>query len=502
MTASLDTRVLRITRWLLDQDQPRSTASVAADLGLSERVVRYRLDHIDRYLRSCGAELVRKRGLGLVVDGPPGVRARITADLSSLSNVPRVYAPEERVRILLAALLWSAPSVVSLEDLHHELEVSKTSARRDLRAGEPWLERNGVPLVRRPGKGITVVGTERRIRQVIVQLILEAIPEEVLLLQLAEDPSARASANVRVPVGLRERIFTLPLRDTAAIVRTSPLGQTLTSGRSDVVFALFLAVSIARIRDGHTVSVEAGLHRSVMDHPIAESVADIVPGLERLVGAFLPAPEVAAITEYLLGLDALDTVRSDTASIRADLLDRIMGLAAERLHAALSDDIELRRGLASHLERLRVRLRYGLPVHNPLLHEVRERYPDVYEVASDIGALIESAMEMPIVEDELGFITMYLSGAMERARLRPRRRALIVCPSGMATVWVLVSRIQAEFPELDLVEVLSERGYDELPHDDFDLVISTVPLVENEVPVVVVSPLLSASDVSRLARYA
>jgi len=79
VTASLDTRVLRITRWLLDQEQPRSTASVAADLGLSERVVRYRLDHIDRYLRSCGGELVRKRGLGLVVEGPPDIRARITA---------------------------------------------------------------------------------------------------------------------------------------------------------------------------------------------------------------------------------------------------------------------------------------------------------------------------------------------------------------------------------------------------------------------------------------
>ena len=502
MTASLDTRVLRITRWLLDQEQPRSTASVAADLGLSERVVRYRLDHIDRYLRSCGAELVRKRGLGLVVDGPPSVLARITADLPSLSNVPRVYAPEERVRILLAALLWSAPSVVSLEELHHELEVSKTSARRDLRAGEPWLERNGLPLVRRPGRGITVVGTERRIRQVIVQLVLEAIPEEVLLLQLADDPSDRAAANVRVPMGLRERIFALPLAETSAIVRSSALGQTLTSGRSDVVFALFLAVSVARIREGRTVAVEAGLHRSVMDHPIAESVAGIVPGLAKLVGAFLPAPEIAAITEYLLGLDALDTVRSDTASISTDLLDRIMAVAGERLHAALADDLELRRGLASHFERLRVRLRYGLPVHNPLLHEVRERYPDVYETATEIGALLESATQVPIVEDELGFITMYLSGAMERARLRPRRRALIVCPSGMATVWVLVSRIQAEFPELDLVEVLSERGYDERRHGDFDLVISTVPLVENEVPVVVVSPLLSASDVSRLARYA
>jgi len=147
-------------------------------------------------------------------------------------------------------------------------------------------------------------------------------------------------------------------------------------------------------------------------------------------------------------------------------------------------------------------LRYGLPIHNPLLHEVRERYPEVHDAAPEIAGLIQSAMQVTVSADEVGFITMYLSGAMERAHLRPRRRALIVCPSGMATVWVLVSRIQAEFPGLELVEVLSERGYDELQHGEFDLVISTVPLVENEVPVVVVSPLLSASDVSRLARYA
>ncbi len=502
MTVTLDTRVIRITRWLLAQSGPRSTADLAADLGLSQRVVRYRLGHIERYLHSCGAELVRRRGLGLVVEAPPATRAQIIEDLVSVSRAPRVYAPEERVRILLAAVLWAAPGIVSLEDLHLELEVSKTSARRDLQACEPWLERNGLPLVRRPGRGVSVVGTERRIRQVIVQLILEAIPAEVLRLQLIEDPSARQQGAVRVPVGLRERIFTLPLAETLAIVRSSALGRTLMSGHSDAVFALFLAVSVARIRDGHTVAVEAGLHRSVMDHPIAQSVAGIVPSLEGLAGACLPAKEMAAITEYLLGLDALDTVRSDSVAVSSELLDEVMGIAGERLHTALTDDMELRRGLASHLERLSVRLRYGLPIHNPLLREVRERYPEVHAVATEMARPIEAALRVPIAEAEVGFITMYVSGAMERARLQPRRRALVVCPSGMATVWVLVSRIQAEFPQLDLVEVLSERGYEELPHDDFDLVISTVPLLESGVPVVVVSPLLSATDVARVSRHA
>ena len=335
-----------------------------------------------------------------------------------------------------------------------------------------------------------------------MQLILEAIPEEVLHLQLAEAPSAAQQATARVPVGLLERIFTLPLVETAAIVRSSALGQTLTTGRSDAVFALYLAVSVARIQAGRSVALDAGSHRSAMDHPIARSVATIVPSLEQLAGASLPAAEVATITEYLLGLDALDTARSGSDSVGDDLVDEIMHLAGERLHTALVDDSELRRGLASHLERLGVRLRYGLPIHNPLLDEVRERYPDVYAVAGEMASLITGAMYVAVAPDEIGFITMYLSGAMERARLRPRRRALVVCPSGMATVWVLVSRIKSEFPELDLVQVLSEQGFEELRHDDFDLVISTVPLGPSDVPVVVVSPLLSTADVAQVAAYA
>ena len=72
----------------------------------------------------------------------------------------------------------------------------------------------------------------------------------------------------------------------------------------------------------------------------------------------------------------------------------------------------------------------------------------------------------------------------------------------MATAWVLVSRVQAEFPEFDLVEVLSESGYDALDHSDFDLVITTVPVKETVAPVVVVSPLMSASDVRAVGAHA
>lgn len=501
MSVDIDTRVIRITRWLVDQQRPRSTADLAADLGLSQRVVRYRLDHVERYLRDQGAELVRRQGLGLAIEATADLRRQIREDLLARPQAQRVYAPEDRAKLLLAALLWTAPAMTSLEELHDELEVSKSSARRDLHVCESWLERNGLPLVRRPGKGISVVGSERRIRRVMVQCALESVPEDVLRLQMGHDAEAREQSSVRVPVGLRERLFALPLADAAEIVRRSTIGETLASGRSDVVFALFLAVSINRLRDGHRVSMETGLHRSVMNHPVASSVSDLVDRVEQVLRFELPAEEVAAITEYLLGLDALDAVSTDSLPITRDLLDKVIDTAGERLHAALREDRELRRSLALHLGRLSVRLRHGLPIHNPLRAEVSNRYPDVHSVAADIAALVEAEMGVSITGDEVCFITMYLAGAMERAQLRPRRKALVVCPSGMATVWVLVSRIKAEFPELELVEVLSERGYEALSHDEFDLVISTITLREFNAPVVVVSPLLSASDIARVARH-
>lgn len=504
MSASLDSRVIRIVRWLVDQPGIRSTADLAADLGLTERAVRYRLSTVENYLRDWGAELRRHRGAGLYIEADDDVRSRIVADLTGRSEAPRVYAPEERARMLIAALLWAAPDTISLDRLHEELEVSKASARRDLRMCEPWLERNGLPLVRRSGRGILLVGSERRIRQVMVQLLLETVPEEVLDACMGSDEEVRDQQMARLAVGLRERLDALPLQATSAIVAASPVAHRLAAGRGSTVLSLYVAVSIARIRERRLVEVEAGLQRSVLDHPVADTVSAMVPQFEELTGGPMEAAEIGAITEYLLGLDTLQDSGHDpgsgtAADIDETALDGLLAVAGSRLHPVLADDPELRRGMQAHLARLAVRLRHGLPVHNPLLQEVRERYPEVHEVAGELGRMIEARLETTIVEDEVGFLTMYLCGALERARLHPRRRALVVCPSGMATAWVLVSRIQAEFPELELVEVLSETGYEELDHRDYDLVISTVPVDEDVAPVVVVGALLSAGDVTRIA---
>jgi len=107
---------------------------------------------------------------------------------------------------------------------------------------------------------------------------------------------------------------------------------------------------------------------------------------------------------------------------------------------------------------------------------------------------------MPI--EEVGLLTMYLAGSLERHRLRPKVRVTVVCPAGMATAWILVSRLVAEFPQIEVIRVVSKSAFETEPGDEPDLVVSTIPL--DDLPAatagIVVSPLLREADVRRLAR--
>lgn len=500
MSAPLDSRVSRIVRWLLSQSEARSTSDLAVDLVLTERVVRYRLSAAQNYLQSHGAQLIRQRGTGLLIVADCETRQTILADLADRSAAPRVYAPDEREHLLLDALLWNHPGTISLDRLIEDLEVSKTSARRDLRRCEPWLERMGLPVVRKSGKGIALLGSEQSIRRGLVQLILEAVPADVLD-ELRTTAFADASlVQIRIPAGLRDRFGSLPIQECAEAVTSSVLRDRLATGNSDLVFTLYVAITEARVGQGCPIDLEPGHFRSLIDHPASDAVRQLAETLSSRGRPLMSDEEIAGLTEYLLGLDALSTALPATNDVEL-LVSDILDIASEQLHASLADDDELRRSLGMHLTRLTVRLRHGLPVHNPLLHEVAERYPDVQAVSEQLASVIGERLGERIHEDEVGFITMYLSGAMERSHLRPRRKAMVVCPSGMATAWVLVSRLQSEFPELALVEVLSASVYEHRDTSSFDLVISTVPLPEMGAPVVVVSPLLSSSDVKVVSSH-
>src|SRR5256885_4043258 len=471
----LDSRQASITRRLLTETAPATVDAIASELKLTSRVVRYNLPSIETFLRPEGLHVMRRRGVGVWVSGDDERRQAMLTSLGDAAG-PRVLAGEDAKPQVLAGLLEAAPRPIHIGDLEAELGASRPTVRRDVRAAETWLEGHPLHLQRLPGVGIAVRGSEIDIRKGLLSLVLEAVPAERLLTEMSLQPDSRSP--VTDPRGLAEFASQLALPTHRAIL-TQQLLEPDDNGPMAMVATLYLAIVTRRVRAGRQAELQSGQLRSLIDHPVAAAAARIAAAVEKDAHLVLGEADVAAITEFLLGfVELVDASLAAQADDEVEI-DRLVAAAASRLHPSLAEDVQLRRSLGEHLRRLRVRLRYGLPVSNPLDHEVRERYPDVYRVATEIVAALHPIGDAVVPHEEVGFLTMYLAGSLERNRLRPKVRITVVCPAGMATAWILVSRLSAEFPNVEITRAVSKTAFEEdLREGSSDLVVSTVPLAE------------------------
>jgi mannitol operon transcriptional antiterminator len=494
----LDSRQASIARLLLTETEPATVDAIATELKLTSRVVRYNLQSVETFLRPEGLVVMRRRGVGVWVAGDSERRQAILTSLGTAAG-PRVLDGDDRKLQVLAALLDASPRPVHIGDLEGELGASRPTVRRDVRAAETWLEGHHLHLQRLPGVGIAIRGSEIDIRKGLLSLLLEAVPAEILLSEMSGPPESRS--HVADPRGLAEFASRLDLPTHRSILAQQLL-EPDDNGPMAMVATLYLAIVTLRVRAGHQAELQSGQLRSLIDHPVAAAAARIAAAVEKGANLTLGEADVAAITEFLLGFVELVDASLATQADDELVIDRLVASAAARLHPALAEDVQLRRSLGEHLRRLRVRLRYGLPVSNPLDQEVRQRYPDVYRVASEIVAALHPVGDAVVPQEEVSFLTMYLAGSLERNRLRPKIRITVVCPAGMATAWILVSRLSAEFPNVEITRVVSKTVFEkDVDLAATDLVVSTIPLDElGDVQTVVVSPLLRERDLRHLSR--
>lgn len=520
MTAGrLDSRVARMLWWLLSQDSPRAASELASDIGLTPRVVRYRFDALELALAARGLQLHRRRGTGIWVDGPAEAMAALRSELAGPVELQRSYTSNDRAQVLLATLLWASPDAVSMEALSEPLGASKTSLVRSLDWCETWLAQRRLALERRSGSQVCVAGDEFSLRSAMVAQIVGAVPAEVLDDVCAHSVDSSTAARMQIPAGMRDHLAKLPLRRCAAFGSPNLFGGALDENDSDHALAAYLAVATSRWKSGKAVARDVGRQHSVPDPEAADAAARIARDFGTSLGLDATHPEVAAATAYLMSLAAACSADPSPSHLHAGLAARMLDAASRRLSGDLAHDQQLRQNLLQHLERLAIRIRCGLPVHNPLLDEVISLYPEIHKVATELGADMSDHFGTPMTDDEIGFVTMYLSGALERSTTRRRpRRAVVICHSGTATAWVLVSRLQAEFPELELAAVAGVGALGELDLSDADVVVSTIALdldacetklLDNgdvdahhvTIPVAVVSPLLTPDDVGVIASH-
>jgi mannitol operon transcriptional antiterminator len=188
------------------------------------------------------------------------------------------------------------------------------------------------------------------------------------------------------------------------------------------------------------------------------------------------------------------------------LIDRLVEhICAAYGQPALSDDRTLRDGLVNHILPACLRQRFQLWFPS-LLNEgmARAEYPFEYRTALELAEIVRQQKGIELPANEISNLAMLLRAAFIRTRPYRFRQVIVVCPSGMATAQLLVARLEARFPRLGNLKVVSLRQLSLETAASADLILSTVPLTKNIVEnfnVIQVHPLLLPADIDAITRF-
>ena len=143
------------------------------------------------------------------------------------------------------------------------------------------------------------------------------------------------------------------------------------------------------------------------------------------------------------------------------------------------------------------RLKFQIPSHNPLLRQIKAKYPEILAMIWSAVGIFEKELQFDLTEDDIGFLALLVGGAIERSL--SKIKACIVCEYGVGVSQILKEKIERSVGFLTITEVLSKGDVRILKQQSCDFIISTVPL-DNKIAkdIVIVDHLLNDDDIQKI----
>ncbi len=137
--------------------------------------------------------------------------------------------------------------------------------------------------------------------------------------------------------------------------------------------------------------------------------------------------------------------------------------------------------------------------------ELSDKYSFERKLAINLGKIIEQKTAVALPDSEINNIALLLRAAYIRELPNRFQEVIVVCPSGMATAQLLVARLNARFPRMGLLRIVSLRELTPAITTAAGLIITTVPLPNNlqadKHNVIQVHPLLLPEDIEKITQW-
>ena len=509
-TPEINIRQQNIIRALLKALGKSTLKELAEKTSLSPRVIRYNMDVVRSWLQCYTIEFINRPGYGIEVVASQQIKSDLLEEINTMEGGDIVLSRKQRVRIILLYLL-TTESPLTAKHVAEVEEFSRSTLFKDICDIESWLEGYRIKLLRQSAKGIWIEGSEESRRFALARLLREELGDEAWYLLSRYFLEHNKFSGFPVSARFSRYLETLDLFFSRSLIRyiEENLGVKLALV-SQVEIMVYLAIAIRTAKDGRQIdgAVDEKMLSSI-EYAAAQTIAYRIERQFRLALNDKEKEVIAALIksskldppDVPVSQDIVKFYEASKSSI--ELAQELINFCSMRLHPMIKIDELLINELSNHLDYAIFRLNHHIPIRNAYLKTLREKYTQVFRVVESSVFLLKKEVNIPIPAEEIGLIAMYMLSALERLRTEEDSRltAVIVNDGVRSKSSLLKSRLEVEFPNLNITQVINT--FQGIPDGKInaEIIISIVPVDNAPLPVIQVSPFLETEDIKGIQRW-
>lgn len=450
--------------------------SIAKKLSVSNRTIRNDMKQIEFFLMEKGIELVKKAGVGILLNCDESEKAAVRKDMDMIYT--RNFSKEERNSLIKVYLCLLPTS--TFQDLADICLVCKQTIINGFDDIIKDVATSNIKVEKIQGVGLQLSGSEIDIRRMFLQILNDnPCPNEIDELLDTNDHIYRLNDTAEEIFNRLDSEHDISFKDTNRLKR-------------------FISFVLLRIENGNLLSDDFKLpefppHDSL--NFFIEFLSPYLPNEKECIylSTIMISERMSQLSDLMYGDKNEDDEAYQIAMFLVDSLQSLQPLEKDSVQEMID-------GLTLHLKTAIHRCRNNLKVKNDLVDQTQMMISLFYEFTRKQLHQVEKNYDLIFDENEIAYIAMYIASIYETgSKNRNMVNVLLICSFGLATSSILKSRLSQFLPELAIIGPVSEKqSISYLENNEIDLIISTSEYEHEDIPVITVNPMLNQVDIERI----
>ena len=447
---------------LLNQYHILSADKIAKMLNVSTKTIRNEIHKINSSLNL--NYIISQKGTGYLIN--------------EQIQLEKEYASEQNIQYLILKKILNH-DFYNFYELADELFISESNLQRYIkRVNEIIQKRNSSIKICRQRNQLYLNGTETEKRQITTYFLMNELNQYNFNLSMYQ------SLFLRIDILELQKIITefnnahhLNLRDVEIIS-----------------LVMHVALMLERVIRGNEIINEVDFVNDEYNH-LSIQFANI---LQIRYEIKLNKSEIKYLSLLLAG--KVPSIEENENTEVRQFIQQLIIEINESFDVDLQQDSKFTDNFLIHLIGLKRRITNHTFLNNPLIKELQKNFPVIYDMSVFIALKIQEFFSTQLYEDEIGYITLHLMGAIERLHTSLHKKIVLIYPFGQAGYDYIVKKINHIHDlEIEICCQLSMFDAFQIKEYQPDLVISFVHIEEKVgYPIYVCHNLLLEEDIENI----